>query len=112
VVPALLPDLVPTLVRNPVGVLNVAGIARSADLEAELSELRHRRLPIVVLWGDRDLVLPQLSLHALHRASGVDCVTVPGGHEWLLADPKSFVEVLTNIVGIPERQQDLVSGDV
>ena len=110
VVPIILKDLVPNLVRNPKGVVHVAGIARAADLEAELCELRNRRLPIVVLWGDRDLVLPKLSLTALHRASGVECVTVPGGHEWLLADPESFVEVLTNIVGLPERQEDLLTG--
>jgi pimeloyl-ACP methyl ester carboxylesterase len=110
VLPIILKDLVPNLVRNPAGVVHVAGIARSADLEAELSALRNRRLPIVVLWGDRDLVLPQLSLHALHRASGVECVTVPGGHEWLLADPESFVEVFTNIIGLPERQEKLLSG--
>lgn len=110
VVPIILKDLVPNLVRNPAGVAHVAGIARSADLEAELSELRNRRLPIIVLWGDRDVVLPKLSLTALHRSSGVECVTVPGGHEWLLADPKSFVEVLTNVVGLPERHEDLLSG--
>ena len=110
VVPVILRDLLPNLLRNPAGLAHVAGIARSADLEAELSELRARRLPIVVLWGDRDVVLPQLSLRGLHRASGVECVTVPGGHEWLLADPTSFVDVLTNIVGLPERQEDLLTG--
>lgn len=102
VVPVVLKDLVPNLLRNPVGVLHVAGIARTADLEAELSELRQRRLPIIVLWGQDDRVLPQLSLRSLHRAAGVDCITVPGGHEWLLADPASFAEVMTNIVGLPE----------
>lgn len=110
VVPIIMKDLVPNLVRNPAGVVHVAGIARTADLEAELCELRNRRLPIVVLWGDRDVVLPKLSLTALHRSAGVECVTVPGGHEWLLADPESFVEVLTNIVGLPERQEDLLTG--
>ena len=64
-------------------------------LRAELFEERHRL-------GER--------LHALHRASGVECVTVPGGHEWVLADPKSFVEVLTNSVGLPERPEELLSG--
>lgn len=102
VLPIILKDAVPNLIRNPAGVLHVAGIARTADLEAELSELRQRRLPIIVLWGSDDRVLPQLSLRSLHRASGVECVTVPGGHEWLIADPESFAEVMTNIVGLPE----------
>lgn len=103
VVPVVLKDLIPNLLRNPVGVLHVAGIARTADLEAELSELRQRRLPIIVLWGQDDRVLPQLSLRSLHRAAGVDCITVPGGHEWLLADPAGFAEVMTNIVGLPKE---------
>jgi len=103
VVPVILKDALPNLLRNPAGVLHVAGIARTADLEAQLSELRQRRLPIVVLWGDDDRVLPRLSLESLHRASGVECITVPGGHEWLLADPDSFAEVMTNIVGLPEE---------
>lgn len=103
VVPVVLKDLVPNLLRNPVGLLHVAGIARTADLEAELCELRHRRLPIIVLWGQDDRVLPALSLRSLHRAAGVDCITVPGGHEWLLADPGSFAEVMTNIIGVPDE---------
>lgn len=35
---------------------------------------------------------------------------MPGGHEWLIADPDSFVEVLTNIAGLPERQQEILTG--
>ncbi len=101
VLPVVLEDAVPSLLRNPVGVLHVAAIARSADLQGELEELRRRRLPTVVVWGRDDRVLPALSGQSLCDTSGRQRVTVPGSDGWLLADPAAFGEVMTNIVELP-----------
>jgi hypothetical protein len=42
-------------------------------------------------------------MESLCAAAGMDpgeCVTVPGKHTWLLADPRAFGEVMTNIAGL------------
>ncbi len=101
VLPVVLEDAVPSLLRNPVGVLHTAAVAHSADLAAELGALRERRLPIIVLWGRDDRVLSAQSMQSLCVASGTDWVTVPGSHGWLLADPPALGEVMTNIAALP-----------
>jgi pimeloyl-ACP methyl ester carboxylesterase len=104
VLPVILSDLVPNVVRNPRAFWHAAGLARTADLTAELEELKRREVPIVVLWGERDEVITRASFDALCAAVGEErCVTVPGSHSWLLAEPDRFVEVITNVIGVAER---------
>jgi pimeloyl-ACP methyl ester carboxylesterase len=103
VVPVILEDMVPNVMRDPMSLWRVSGLARQADLTVELEELRGRGLPIVVLWGKADRVLPRASLESLCAAAGIDpdqVVTVPGKHTWLLADPRAFGEVMTNVAGL------------
>jgi pimeloyl-ACP methyl ester carboxylesterase len=103
VLPVILGDAVPNVVRDPGSLWRVGALARRANLTAELEDLRERGLPIVVLWGKADRVLPRASMESLCAAAGMDpdeCVTVPGKHTWLLADPRSFGEVMTNIAGL------------
>jgi pimeloyl-ACP methyl ester carboxylesterase len=99
VVPVILSDAATNALRNPVAVWKVAELARTADLREELEELRRRRLPVVVLWGRQDRVLPEASLAALRLALGEAAVrTVDGSHSWLITDPDAFTEVLTNVL--------------
>lgn len=102
VVPVILEDAVPNLLRNAGSVIRVAGLARRADLTRELEDLRNSRLPVVILWGENDKVLPELSFHSLRDALGGECITVPGNHGWLLADPAAFGEIMTNVVGVAQ----------
>jgi hypothetical protein len=44
---------------------------------------------------------------ALRRAP---TITVAGGHNWLIADPARFGEVMTNVVAVAERARWLDSG--
>ena len=100
VIPVIAEDAIPNLLRNPRAILRVAHLARTADLTAELQELKRRRLPVTVLWGQRDTVIPQASSEALRAALGnPPCIAVPGNHVWLLTDPDAFAQVMTNIVG-------------
>lgn len=100
VVPVIFADAVPNLLRNPRAVWRVADLARSADLTAQLEELKRRRLPVVILWGQRDSVIPRASVDSLRAALGdPELITVPGRHSWLLADPDGFGEVMTNVIG-------------
>ena len=97
-------DLVPNLVKHPRTMLEVGLLARTADLGAELEELGRRQLPVLVLWGDHDRVLPVGSFEALCRAIGTEGQVVPGNHSWLLADPDAFGEVMSNVVDITARR--------
>jgi pimeloyl-ACP methyl ester carboxylesterase len=107
VLPVILEDLGPNLRRSPGSVWRVAKLARYADLTEELEVLAARSLPVVVLWGRSDRILPQPAFESLCAAVGVtegteNCVTVPGSHSWLLADPDGFAEVITNVIPIAE----------
>jgi pimeloyl-ACP methyl ester carboxylesterase len=101
VLPVVLGDALPNLVRNPGALWRVGHLARTADLTAELEELKRRELPVVVLWGRDDNVLPPACLASLRGALGdPEVITVKGNHSWLLSDPRVFGEVMTNVVGL------------
>lgn len=100
VLPVILEDAVPNLIRNPTAVWRVAQLARTADLTEELEELKRRKLPVVVLWGEQDRIITRDSFDALCQAIGATGEVVGGNHSWLLADPDSFGEVMTNVVEV------------
>ena len=111
VLPVILEDAVPNLLRNPRAMWKAAQLARTADLTEELEELRRRRLPVVVLWGEQDKIIPRPSFDALCAAIGSEGEVVSGNHSWLLADPDSFGEVMTNIVAVAEVVRDATPDD-
>jgi pimeloyl-ACP methyl ester carboxylesterase len=98
--PIIVEDAVPNLVRNPLGLLNVLNLVRRSDLLAELQDLKGRQLPVVVLWGDHDTVIPRASFAALCRAIGSQGEVIEGRHSWLLADPDAFGAILTNSIAV------------
>jgi pimeloyl-ACP methyl ester carboxylesterase len=98
VVPVMAEDFLPNLVRNPRAIVRVANLARRADLRPQLEALRDSGLPITILWGTRDGIIPRESFEALCVASGVHGQEIDGSHSWILADPQRFGEVITNDV--------------
>jgi len=107
VLPVVAEDLLPNLVRNPRAIIRVANLARRADLRAEIEALRDSGLPITILWGQRDGIVPRESFEALCVASGVEGTVVEGSHSWLLADPDRFGEVITNDLRVAQAARDL-----
>ncbi|MEY4230163.1 MAG: hypothetical protein RLZZ362_1012 [Actinomycetota bacterium] len=107
VLPVIVEDLLPNLVRHPRALVKVANLARRADLRSEVEALRDRGLPITIIWGTRDGVIPRESFEALCVASGVEGTVVEGSHSWLLADPDHFGEVITNDVRIAQAARQL-----
>ncbi|HWJ82304.1 MAG TPA: alpha/beta fold hydrolase [Nocardioides sp.] len=97
VLPVVLEDAIGNALRNPKGVWHVGRLARDANLEEQLATVRRRRLPVFILWGKEDRVIPLASVEALARDAEVH--TVPGDHNWLITDPDRFAEVMTNVVG-------------
>jgi pimeloyl-ACP methyl ester carboxylesterase len=110
VVPVVLQDGLRNLLRDPLGFWRVATIARQANLLAELEHLKERGVPIVVLWGNEDTILPTPSLDAIVKAVGHGAEIIDGGHSWLLADPDRFGEVMTNIVAVAEQARRQTDG--
>ena len=106
VLPVVLGDALPNLLRNPGALWRVGHLARTADLTAELEELKRRGLPVVVLWGKDDNVLPPACLASLRGALGdPHVITVKGNHSWLLSDPHVFGEIMTNVVGLVPTEE-------
>ena len=107
VLPVVLEDALPNLMRNPGALWRVAQLARKADLTPELEDLRRRKLPVVVLWGDKDEIIPRASFDALCKAIGQPGEIISGNHSWLLADPDAFGEVMTNAVSVAKLAREL-----
>jgi pimeloyl-ACP methyl ester carboxylesterase len=107
VLPVVLEDMLPNLVRNPRALYRVAQLARRADLRPELEELKQRRLPVTVLWGSRDGIIPRESFEALCVAVGAKGRVIDGSHSWLLADPDHFGEVITNDLEVAKMARAL-----
>ena len=100
VLPVIAGDALPNILLHPDVLWHVGRLARDADLTRELEQLKRRRVPVVILWGRQDRVVPWACAESLRIALGAgEVVTVPGNHSWLLDDPSRFAEILTNIVG-------------
>ena len=112
VLPVVLQDVVPNLVRNPRALWRVGQIARRADLTRDLEALKERQLPVVVLWGESDRIIPKESFDALCAAIGSEGEVVSGNHSWLLADPDAFGEVITNHVEVAKLARQLEDEEV
>lgn len=111
VVPVILRDMTRNLLRDPIGFIRVGRMAGAANLLDELEDLRRRELPIVVLWGDEDRVLPAASMDAMVAAIGRDPEVVSGSHGWLLEDPDRFGEIMTNVVGVAEAAREALAAE-
>jgi pimeloyl-ACP methyl ester carboxylesterase len=107
VLPVVLEDALPNVIRNPRAMWKVANLARSADLTPELEQLKERELPVVVLWGDKDKIIPKTAFDALCTAIGKEGEVIRGNHSWLLADPDAFVEVITNDVEVAKMARQM-----
>lgn len=100
VLPVILEDVIPNLLRNPSALWKVANLARHVDLRRELEDLKARNVPLVILWGEEDRIITQAAFNDLCMAAKTEGDIVSGGHTWLLADPDAFGEVMTNIVAV------------
>jgi pimeloyl-ACP methyl ester carboxylesterase len=95
--PVVARDFLGNALRNPGSLARAGRLARSADLRPELAALSARGLPISLLWGAQDRVVPEATFVALCEAAGAPGDVVgQGGHSWLLADPEGFGEMVTN----------------
>lgn len=122
VLPPVLEAAVGNLVQHPLSVWRVGDFVRRADLVAQLGEVARRGTPVTVVWSDRDRIAPRAGFAALADAAGADAAgadgeTVPGPHNWLLADAERFADVvwralaaagvLDEAIGLPHPGRDI-----
>lgn len=100
VLPVVVRDLAENILRHPANLWKAGRLAAAADMRGELAELAAGDLPITILWGTGDGILPEPAFIAMCEAIETDGDTVHGGHSWLLADPDGFGEVITNSLAI------------
>lgn len=106
VVPRIVREALPNLVRNPGAVWRVANVARVADLAIELAALRKRELPVTVAWSDGDTIIPYVSYSALLASLGhPPSVVVSGGHGWLIDNARLFGDVIARVLAEPAEAQ-------
>ena len=102
IVPVVARDFMENVMRHPGNLLRAGALARDADMRTHVAELAEGGLPVTILWGDRDRMLPQAGFVSLVEAAGGGSSVVAGGHSWLIADPAGFGEALTNSLAIHE----------
>lgn len=106
VFPVIARDFASNALFNLAALRRAAHMARTADLRDELNELAERGLPVTVLWGDQDRVVPEAAFAATCEATGAGAEVVEGApHSWLLADPEGFGELMTTSLAVQSRLQ-------
>jgi pimeloyl-ACP methyl ester carboxylesterase len=111
VLPVVLRDLVGNAMSNPRSVWRAADLARTADLREELTQMAETGLPVSVLWGSEDNVVPEATFLALCDAAGAPGdIIEDAGHAWLLADPEGFGELVTNSLTMQRTLAERTAG--
>ncbi|MFO7777487.1 MAG: alpha/beta fold hydrolase [Nitriliruptoraceae bacterium] len=103
VLPVVVRDLVGNALANPGAMRRAADLARTADLRTELTTLAEQGLPVSILWGSEDQVVPEATFLAMCDAAGAPGDIIPqAGHSWLIADPEGFGELVTNSLTVQQ----------
>jgi hypothetical protein len=74
-------------------------VLRSPGSREMLDDLGRAGVPVIVLHGDHDFVVPLASARDAARRTGGDLVVVRGGtHSWLLKDPEMFPAIMGELL--------------
>jgi pimeloyl-ACP methyl ester carboxylesterase len=77
-------------------------LLRSAPSRPLLERLAEREVPVVVIHGDRDLVVPYQTARDTAELANGWLVTVHGGsHSWLLKDPETLPAIVAELLRGP-----------
>jgi pimeloyl-ACP methyl ester carboxylesterase len=80
-------------------------LVRSSSSRPLLEKLAERDVPVVVIHGDRDLVVPYWTARDAARAANGWLVTVHGGtHSWVLKDPETLPGITADLLRGPLGQ--------
>ena len=77
-------------------------VLRSPGSREMLDGLRQAGVPVVVLHGDHDFVVPLAAARDAAKRTAGDLVVIRGGtHSWLLKDPESFPAIMSQLLRGP-----------
>lgn len=102
ILPVIVEDALGNVMRNPMALVRVGNLARTADLTGELADLKAWRLPVLAMWGDHDGIVTEAAFRDLCTAVGQEGQVIEGSHAWLLSDPDAFGQVMTNVVEVAQ----------
>jgi len=89
-----------TTIAHPRVFFSTATAIAEADHSARaLGLMRENRLPVAVVHGERDMLVPLESAVDAARLSNGTLVTLPEAyHSWVLPSPWTFVQILQNLI--------------
>jgi len=74
-------------------------VLRSPGSREMLDSLRQAGVPVLVIHGEHDFVVPLAAARDAARRTGGDLVVIRGGtHSWLLKDPESFPAIMGDLL--------------
>ena len=74
-------------------------VLRSPGSREMLDALRQAGVPVIVIHGEHDFVVPLAAARDAARRTGGDLVVIRGGtHSWLLKDPESFPAIMSDLI--------------
>lgn len=90
---SVLRDFIPAALRNPVAITASGLAARAADSVSDLQAAIAAGIPVHLVFAAADHVVRPGDLPTC--APGITSQTVPGGHGWLLGEPRRFADLVT-----------------
>jgi len=98
-----------TTVAHPGGFLSTATAIVQADHSARaLGLLRENRVPVAVMQGERDMLVPLESAVDVAQLSNGTLVSLPDAyHSWVLPSPWTFVQILQHLIAREHLGPDL-----
>ena len=88
-------------VRTPLGFPGAfRAIITSGDYAPMLDAMREKRVPTIVVHGEKDLVVPFESAHDMAEHADGALYRVPGAyHSWMLANPRHGADMMRQLLG-------------
>lgn len=88
-------------VRAPLGLTGaLRAIIGSGDFSPMLAAIRRHRLPMVVVHGEKDGVVPFVNARDMAERADATLYRVPGAHHsWMLTDPRQAADMMRQLLG-------------
>ena len=88
-----------TMVHPRLFISTATAIVRAEESASALTLMREHGVPVVVVHGELDMIVPLDSAVDTARLSAGILVTLPSGyHSWVLSSPWTFVQILRHMV--------------
>lgn len=88
-----------TIAHPRLFISTASAIVRADESSTALVRMREHAIPVLVVHGEQDMIVPLESAVDAARLSAGALVTLPSGyHSWVLSSPWTFVQILRHMV--------------